>query len=89
MTVPEMVQVMGVAALMLFGLALGGTLLRMLWRRSDRTIAAGDLADLQARVAELEAERGRLGELEERVDFTERMLAQVKSEGALPRGEAS
>ena len=43
------------------------------------------LLDRMARLEEVEA---RIAELEERVDFSERMLAQVKSEGALPRGEA-
>ena len=36
---------------------------------------AAELDELRARVEELEVERGRLVELEERVDFTERVLA--------------
>jgi len=40
------------------------------------------------RLARLEEVEGRMAELEERVDFTERMLAQAKSEGALPPGRS-
>jgi hypothetical protein len=88
MTTIEMIQVMAVATVLLIGAGIAFTGLRWVWHRSDRSIGPGDLADLQARVAELEAERGRVAELEERVDFAERMLAQAKTEGALPRGEA-
>lgn len=53
--------------------------------------------DLEERIAALEAKSPvtgetdavyhRMVELEERVEFAERMLAQTKPEGALPRGE--
>ena len=46
----------------------------------------GELDDLRARVEQLEAERAHLLELEERVDFTERVLA---GEGQARRLEAS
>ncbi|HVX88947.1 MAG TPA: hypothetical protein VG940_08480 [Gemmatimonadales bacterium] len=87
MTVPEMIQVMAVAAMLLVGIGVAGTLLRMLWRRTDRMHAPGgvDLAELQARVAELEAERGRVAELEERLDFAERLLAKQGETAQLPR----
>lgn len=56
-----------------FGAGLIG--LRWLWRRttltSDRSVAA-----LEARVAELEADRIAYAELAERLDFAERLLAQ-------------
>ena len=45
-----------------------------------------ELDDLQQRVADLEDTRARLHELEERVDFTERMLAQQRERAALPPG---
>jgi hypothetical protein len=38
---------------------------------------------LEARVAELEGERDRLAELEERVDFAERLLAREKAQPRL------
>lgn len=87
MTVPEMIQVMAVAAMLLVGIGVAGTLLRMLWRRTDRMHASGgvDLAELQARVAELEAERGRVAELEERLDFAERLLAKQGEAAQLPK----
>ncbi|MEO8201181.1 MAG: hypothetical protein ABI679_11715 [Gemmatimonadota bacterium] len=43
-----------------------------------------DVASLQARVTELEADRERLTELEERLDFAERLLARRPEEGRLP-----
>lgn len=88
MTVPEMIQVMAVAAMLLVGVGTAVTLLRMLWRRTDRMHAPGgvDVADLQARVAELEAEQGRVAELEERLDFAERLLAKSGEAERLPRG---
>lgn len=46
----------------------------------------GELDDLRARVEQLEAERAHLLELEERVDFTERVLA---GDGQARRLEAS
>ncbi|MGH6885350.1 MAG: hypothetical protein ACREGK_04670 [Geminicoccales bacterium] len=46
---------------------------------------AGDpvVHDLRARVEQLEAERGRIAELEERLDFAERMLAQRREPGRI------
>jgi hypothetical protein len=45
---------------------------------------AGELTDLRERVAELEGTHVRLQELEERVDFAERMLAQHTAAVPLP-----
>lgn len=47
-----------------------------------------EIDELRERVARLEECELRLAELEERLDFTERMLAQAKPEGALPPGKA-
>jgi Tfp pilus assembly protein PilO len=44
----------------------------------------GEIEQLRARLAELETLQLRLSDLEERVDFTERMLAQQKGIGQLP-----
>jgi len=50
--------------------------------------AAAELAELRARVQELEAQQGRVLELEDRLDFTERVLAQHREAARLPgRGE--
>lgn len=65
---------------------------------ADRIAAKGGLpADLEARLQALESRSPvtgetdavyhRLVELEERVEFAERLLAQARSEGALPPGE--
>lgn len=51
-------------------------------------MAAARIEELESRVAELEASESRLLELEERLDFTERMLAQGTGErAALGNGE--
>ena len=46
-----------------------------------------EIDELRERVARLEECELRLAEMEERLDFTERMLAQAKPEGALPPGK--
>jgi hypothetical protein len=43
-----------------------------------------DLEDLRARVSELEQRQGLVHELEERLDFTERLLAQQREQARLP-----
>ena len=45
---------------------------------------ANEVDELRARVAELEAERGQVAELAERVDFAERLLAQRNDAAQLP-----
>jgi hypothetical protein len=45
-------------------------------RRSWRGETLPETEDMQARLAELDELKRRVGELEERVDFTERLLAQ-------------
>ena len=44
----------------------------------------GAIGELRSRVEQLEAERGRLAELEERLDFAERVLAQSEPPARLP-----
>jgi hypothetical protein len=60
-------------------------------RRLDPSARAtqptGELADLEARVRDLEAREARVAELEERLDFTERMLAQQREQPRLGAGE--
>ena len=52
------------------------------------TLPSAELADLEARVRELEARESRVAELEERMDFSERMLAQHRDQARLGAGEA-
>jgi Tfp pilus assembly protein PilO len=72
-------------------LILRGPVGRALARRIEgQSGAAGELAtrveELESRIAELEQERARTAELEERVDFAERLLArQDPSARELPR----
>ena len=43
-----------------------------------------ELEDLRSRTAELEQNQNRIHELEERIDFTERLLAQQREQARLP-----
>jgi hypothetical protein len=57
-------------------------------RRGDRGLTTGEMAaeriaDLEARVVDLESAQTRILELEERVDFTERMLASDRAPGMI------
>lgn len=56
-------------------------LARRLERRASGDAGLGDtVTDLQARVHELEQQQSRMLELEERLDFTERLLVQARAE---------
>jgi hypothetical protein len=62
-----------------------GPLAQALARRLEGRPGSGaqldhDLADLRSRVHELEAQQGRVMELEERLDFAERLLARQRPE---------
>jgi hypothetical protein len=87
MTPPELIQVLGVATIFLLLGGLGFTGLRWLWKRTDRAAAlpSGELEELRSRVAELEGVQDRMGELEERLDFAERLLAQQREPEKLER----
>jgi hypothetical protein len=64
-------------------------LARAIDARTDRRLgAAVDVERLQERVAELEALHPRLAELEERLDFTERMLTRSPVGEAVRPGDA-
>jgi Tfp pilus assembly protein PilO len=54
-------------------------------RSGDRELQE-ELEQLRSRVAELEAVQHRVLELEERVDFAERLLSQGRDASRLPRG---
>jgi len=70
---------------------LRGPLGKALARRLEGPAALPDtsaqqLEDLQVRLADLEVQVGRMHELEERLDFTERLLARQADPGRLPHG---
>ena len=92
----ETVLTLGGAVLAVVVLA--GLALRRVRLRQRRGGAEGvAIAELDERVEALEARAPvtgetdavyhRMEELEERLEFTERLLAQSRAEGALPRGE--
>lgn len=80
-------------------LVVAGSLGLLAWRRQRAVrrgivVASGEyqserVAELEHRVAQLEAEQGRVLELEERLDFAERLLAQHRERevGRLPLGD--
>jgi hypothetical protein len=80
-------------------LVVAGSLGLLAWRRHRAVhrgvvAASGEyqserMAELEHRVAQLEAEQGRVLELEERLDFTERLLTQQREReaGRLPLGD--
>ena len=75
-----------------FFVAIVGMLLRPIVVALSRRLGGGaandqlasEVDELRARVAELEAERGHVAELAERVDFAERLLAQRHDAAPLP-----
>lgn len=73
------VAVFGIAALLAIA-NLMRPVLRAWARRLEASVEHGDvireLVELRERVASLESGQGRMQELEERVDFSERLLAQ-------------
>ncbi|HEX7918399.1 MAG TPA: hypothetical protein VF454_03300 [Gemmatimonadales bacterium] len=77
----------GISVLTLYAGFLG---VRWAHRRMEAPkLAEGhEIEELRERVARLEECELRLAEMEERLDFTERMLAQAKPEGVLPPGKA-
>lgn len=70
----DVVMALGAMGVLILGFAAGLVGLRWLWRRTTTTSDPA-LSALEARLAELEAERGHVAELEERLDFAERLLA--------------
>ena len=85
-----------VAAMMLAVMVFVGKLLMPIAQAYSRRIEgdtqqarpSAELADLEARVRDLEARESRMAELEERMDFSERMLAQHRDQARLGAGEA-
>jgi hypothetical protein len=80
---------MGMGVLFMFGVYRVVT--RWIDRRHERLMAertgdagTGEVQQLRARVEALEDSVGRVQELEERLDFAERVLAQQRERGRLP-----
>ena len=81
---------MGIGAFAMFGVY--RTINRHLDRRHEQQLAASsgahtgpELDDLRARVESLEDAADRVHELEERLDFTERLLTRQGGQDALPK----
>ncbi len=75
----------------LLGWKLLGPVVQALARRLEpravpNPASASELANLRVRVQELEAQHGRLLELEDRLNFAERMLAPRRDAARLPAG---
>ncbi|MHB1328779.1 MAG: hypothetical protein ACYC2K_11315 [Gemmatimonadales bacterium] len=90
---PEEVLIAGV---MIIGIIVAGIVFGPLIRAYARRIEgkgvdaqlAGEVDHLRARVAELESVQHRVAELEERVDFSERLLTQGRESQSVGRNPA-
>jgi hypothetical protein len=84
-----------VAGMLLAGMALIGKVVipiahayaRRVEGKAGGSEQAREFAELEARVRELEIRESRVAELEERLDFTERLLAQQRDPTRLGAGE--
>lgn len=81
------VQGFAAITMILMTAAIGVTALRWVWLRTGRrpAIDVNASTDLQAALARLEEQEHRMAELEERVDFSERLLAQQNDQAKLER----
>ncbi len=81
------IAITGMVVLGPVGRAVGRVILRIFGADRD-TLPAGDLQDVRALLEEqngrLEAVQHQLGELAERQDFAERLLAQTRNQARLP-----
>jgi hypothetical protein len=87
---PEWAGAVAVMSLLIiFGSIVLWPLVRAWARRLEHGVVSDDLMDelvhLRERVAELEGQGARVAELEERVDFTERLLTEARDTMRLPR----
>ena len=72
--------------LLLAAVALGPIGRALARRLEGRSVEAADLSEIRARIAALEQSETRLHELEERLDFAERLLARQPEPDRLGRG---
>ena len=80
--------VLGALGILAAGVTILYPLIRAIARRLEgRPVADGalraEVEELRLRVQEMESDRGRVAELEERVDFAERLLAQGQERARL------
>ena len=85
--IAAVIMVISVAAVFLFKPLIAAIARRIEGRGADAALR-GDLEQLREQVSELEPLRNRVHELEERIEFTERLLAQRREQDLLPRGDA-
>jgi len=92
--IPQIIETIGivvvaiavtVAAVKIFGPLIAAWARRLEGRGGESSLR-GEIEQLRQELGEVDSLRGRIGELEERVDFTERLLANQRSEAQLPRG---
>lgn len=88
--IPPWVPVIAALGILMTGIVLW-PLVRALARRIDGRGASdaelrGEIEALHQRVADLEQVESRLGELENRIEFSERLLTQHRESAALERG---
>ncbi len=67
---------------------IGRAIARRLGGGKDEAAEGQALAEVDALREELQALRGEMGELQERLDFAERLLAQAREKGQLGAGGA-
>jgi len=67
---------------------IGRAIARRLGGGKDEAAEAQALAEVDALREELQALRGEMGEMQERLDFAERLLAQAREKGQLGAGGA-
>jgi hypothetical protein len=84
----------GMATGIILGLPVVRVIVKVVDRKLGGSSSPGDLRELRADVDRLTTQLGgvediahRVAELEERIDFTERVLAQERARPGLPHGE--
>jgi Tfp pilus assembly protein PilO len=89
-TMPPQVVVMILLAMIAAGVVILWPIARAIGRRLEGRQAdpalRSEVEELRARVHELERQQARIAELEERVDFSERLLAQDRDRARLGGG---
>jgi hypothetical protein len=88
----DWVPIAGIVAAVILGLPIVRVIVRAIDRRtggspSGQALPAADLADVRGQLEQLHEVTARVDELEERLDFAERLLAQQRVHGRLPAGE--
>jgi len=72
------------AAVLIFRGPLGKALARRIEGPAAASLPPAEMDELRSRLDEVEQQLGRVHELEERLDFTERLLAQQREQARLP-----